>query len=256
MVFLFDNIENLKILSVLHRPNKPYVKKENRKTHSFFIRVRGAVEYDFCGRKMLAREGELMFMPKGASYTARTLAEGTMYTAIHFEGDFAVEPRPGVYSLESFPEADYMASCLSDLWNFGTQAERYRCVSLVYSLLAHLSATENAGYAERNKFRIIDPAADYLKAHIYDSDLKIHKLPRLCGISETYFRQIFISRFGTAPQSYVLSKRLAHAKSIISSGDFNSIGEVALAVGFRDPLYFSKVFRKAYGMPPSGMNKD
>ena len=55
------------------------------------------------------------------------------------------------------------------------------------------------------------------------------------------------------PKEYVLKERLTHARFIIESGDFDSIKSVAEAVGFSDPLYFSKAFKKLYGFPPSGV---
>ena len=136
------------------------------------------------------------------------------------------------------------------MYKFVTQADRYRCLSLLYSLLSHLSSEENAHYDEE-KFSIIAPAVAYLKKHVYDSSLKVDTLYHLCGISGTYFRKIFALRFGKTPQQYILSTRLSHAKSIIASGDFDTITEVALSVGFRDPLYFSKAYKKEYGVSPS-----
>lgn len=252
---MFDNIENLKIISILHRANKPAGKVEKRKTHSLFIRTQSGVSYDFHGRKMVANEGQLMFVPKGSTYSYKAHSENATYTGIHFEADFSQEPEPRCYDLDGFFEADYMASHLADMWNFGTQAEKYQCLGLFYSLLAYLSSVEHA-HAFEAKYGIIEPAVAYLKEHMYDSALKIDKLHRLCGISSTYFRQIFAQRFGTTPKNYIIAKRVGHAKAIISSGDFNSIAEVAAAVGFSDPLYFSKVFRKRYGASPSGVNKE
>lgn len=252
---MFDNIENLKIISTMQRACKPYVKVENRKTHSFFIRVRGSVIYNFYDKNILTNKGELIFIPKGSSYTATSLSDDSMYTAIHFEGDFIEKPQPNCYSLENFCDAEYIGNCFPDMWHFGTQAEKYQCLSLFYSLLSHLSTIENASYFQKNKLEIIDPAVAYLKEHLYDCSLKVDKLHHLCGISDTYFRQIFASRFGTTPQNYILSKRISHAKAIISSGDFNTIGEVASSIGFSDPLYFSKVFKKTYGISPSNINK-
>lgn len=253
---MFENIENLKLVSVLRRSNKPFVRVDNRKMHTLFFRIRGSVLCDFGNKALFAREGTLIFIPKGASYTAKTLSEDCVYLGLHFEGDFAVEPQPCCYSLESFYEADYMESCLSDLWNLGTQAEKYQCWALFYSLLAYLANTERGDSLHKTRFKLIDPAVDYLRQHIYDGDLKIDKLHRLCGISGTYFRQIFSQRFGTTPQKHIQAKRLAHAKAIISSGDYRTLSEVALSVGFRDPLYFSKAFRKTYGMAPSELDNE
>ena len=118
-----------------------------------------------------------------------------------------------------------------------------------------MSAIENAGYADKKKFSLIEPAVGYLNEHLYDCTLKTDTLPCLCGISGTYFRKIFVSRFGTTPQNYIMHRRLSHAKSVIDSGDFDTIREVALSVGYTDPLYFGKVYKKFFGTSPSEANK-
>lgn len=253
---MFDNIENLKLISILHRPNQPYRRIDSRQTHSIFIRAQGAMRYDFQDKQFLVKEGDMIFIPKGSSYTARLMADTGIYTGIHFQWDHPGALQPKCYSLEDFYEADYLTNCISDMWNLGTQAEKYQCFSLFYSLLSYLSAKEHADRSTNSSLHIIDPAITYLKEHIYDCELKVDALPRLCGISNTYFRKIFTSRFHTTPQKYIQSKRISHAKSILSSKDFSTIEEVALSVGFRDPLYFSKVFKKAYGVSPSTIGKD
>lgn len=251
---MFDRMENLKIIYALHKSSKPYTKVENRSTHSFFIRVKGSNAYNFAHGTITANEGDLVFIPKHSSYDSYTLTESSVYTAIHFDADFKETLMPCIYSLENFHEAEYISNHFADMWNLGTQAEKYQCLSLFYSLLSYLSSVENSVQLQKSKSRIIEPAVEYLRKHIYDCNLKADKLHRLCGISNTYFRQIFRSHFGTTPQNYIISKRISHAKAIISSGDFNNIGEVALSVGFNDPLYFSKVFKKAYGISPSEIN--
>ena len=107
----------------------------------------------------------------------------------------------------------------------------------------------------QKKYKLIKPGVEYLKANIYSPTLRIDKLHALCGISDTYLRRIFKERFHVTPQEYVLSSRLTHAKSILDSGDYDSIKEVSELVGYTDPLYFSKAFRKYYGFPPSDANK-
>jgi len=251
---MFDNIENLKIISSLHKTCKSCNKIENRPTHSFIIRITGSVLYNFYDKQVLINPGEMMFLPKGTTYEYKKLSGEGLYTSINFLADLS-DPKPTAYSLENFYEAEYLCNHFTDLWKFGTQAEKYKCFSLLYDLLSYVSNIENANYADKTKFKIIAPAVNYLKEHIYDCSLKADKLPQLCGISGTYFRKIFTARFGTTPQNYIMQKRLTHAKSILDSGDFDTVREVALSVGYNDPLYFGKAFKKIYGISPSEINK-
>lgn len=254
---MFDNIENLEIVSSLNKSPLSYSKITNRKTNSFIIRVKGSVTYNFYDKKLNAKEGEMVFLPKGISYEYTSFNDSNnenLYTGIHFSGNF-VNPQPKVYSLENFFEYEYITKHYANLWKYGNQAEKYKCIALFYNLLSYVSNIEHSVYAEKRKFKIIDPAVNYLKKHLYDCNLKVNDLHSLCNISNTYFRQIFISRFGTTPQNYIISKRFSHAKSIIDSGDFDSVKDVALSVGYSDALYFSKVFKKIYGLSPSDINK-
>ena len=247
---MFDSIENLKIISTLHRKNRTSNKIENRATHSFLIRVKGSVLYDFYDKTILANEGDIMFIPKGTSYEYRILSEDTFYSSINFEADFKDCLRPKCYPFENFYKSDYVSSHFSDMWNLGTWADKYKCISLFYELLSYLSSIENSTYSEKTKYEIIEPAIQYLKNNIYNCSLRVDKLHKLCGISNTYFRQIFVSRFSVTPQEYIVLKRLSHARTIFDSGDYDTVKEVALSVGYNDPLYFSKAYKKAYGKSP------
>lgn len=252
---MFDNIENLEIISSFRKNNIAGNTIKNRASHVFFIRIRGSVMYDFGDRCITTYTGDMIFIPKGSSYTYTSLTDDAMYTSINFQCDFSAPLFPACFSLENFYEKDHITNHFAYMWNLGTQADKYKCLSRFYNLLSYLSTIENSDYSEKKKFKIIEPAVNFLKEHIYDCSLKTDVLHRLCGISDTYFRQIFVSNFGITPQEYIASKRLYHAKSIIDSKDFDTIGEVALSSGYNDPLYFSKAFKKMYGVSPSNINK-
>ena len=71
------------------------------------------------------------------------------------------------------------------------------------------------------------------------------------NVSETYFRQLFRSIYGASPKQYIQDRRLAHAYTILESDDYANIHAVAAIVGYDDPLYFSRVFKRKYGISPS-----
>jgi len=68
-------------------------------------------------------------------------------------------------------------------------------------------------------------------------------------------KDLFLKEFGVNPSQYITEKRLSQAKSLIDNGDFDSISEIALSVGYSDPLYFSRQFKKKYGISPLNMSK-
>lgn len=252
---MFENIENLKIESVVNQTSKPFGVTRKRRMNSFSIRVSGSVRYDFEDKSITVNAGEMIFLPKDTTY--EYTVEGTdesVRTMINLSGDFN-GIKPACFSLKDFFDVDFLMYKFAENWKFGTPSEKYKCISVVYNLLSYISNIENMSYQDKKKLHIITPAVEYLKKHIYDPALEITQLHKLCGVSDTYFRKIFISRFGKSPKSYVMEKRVSHAKSIIDSGDFVSVKELALSVGYKDALYFGKVFKMHYGISPTEMNR-
>lgn len=246
-------MENLKIISSFRKKSKQYAKIQNRAHHSFIIRIKGSGEYFFENMSFKVAEGEMIFIPAGSSYVKK--AEGEkLYTSINFNA-ILDDLQPKVYSLKNFYGANYIYESFSELWNFGTQSDKYKCISVFYDLMSYVSKIEHLGSQGNKKHALIEPAVEYLKKHIYDSSLRVNNLHALCGISDTYFRKIFMLRFNMTPQKYLVTERISHAKSIIESGDYDTIKEVAEMVGYNDPLYFSKAFRKITGVAPSDANK-
>ena len=69
-------------------------------------------------------------------------------------------------------------------------------------------------------------------------------------MSDTYFRKLFYKVFNTTPLSYINSLRIERAKALLS--ELNStVDQVAQKSGFSDAKYFSTVFKKFVGVPPS-----
>ncbi len=248
---MINYTDDVKISSSFSQKSKPYGKIENRANHGFIFRTEGRAEYFIDGKNLTVNEGEVIFLPKSSRYEYKTFIDDPPhYTSINFEASLG-NPQIAVYSFLDFYGANYIAESFSELWKFGTEADKFKCLSIFYDFLSYVLRIQHISEAEKNKYSLIEPAIEYLKKHVYDSNLRIEKLHNLCGISDTYFRKIFISRFSLNPQEYVLRERITHAKSIIESGDFDSIREVALSVGFNDALYFSKAFKKFYGFSPS-----
>lgn len=252
---MFENIEKLKLLDVVEGVSARRGEYTDRFSHAFVCKLSGESTYDFGSRILSLRAGEVLFIPKGASYTVRQTSPGeSRYLLMNFDGEIAGAV-PRICSLEGFTDAGLIRKDFAQLWLLGGQAERYRCISVFYNVLSLLTRMEGARYADAGRLGVIRPAVDYLREHLFDSALRPGELHRLCGVSDTYFRRIFKANFGVGPQEYVTNKRLAQAAAIISGGDFDSIQQVALSVGFSDPLYFSRMFARRYGSSPSNYKR-
>ena len=252
---MFEHMDDAKLVSSFRQRSKHHGKSEGRATHGFLFRIKGYADFRFEDRDLHLSEGEFIFLPKGTAYEYTTNSEGeNLYTSVNFLGTVE-HPEVRVYPMSIFVGSDFLCQRFSENLTFGTAADRLGCMALFYDLLFHIQAYEQQNDKDRRKFEVLEPAMEYLRQHIFDTELRIRRLPRLCGISDTYFRALFVSRFRTVPREYVTTRRLERAKVILESGDFESIKEVALSVGYTDPLYFSKEFKRMFGLSPSELNR-
>lgn len=99
-----------------------------------------------------------------------------------------------------------------------------------------------------------DTVAGQIKEFIqknYYSDISIAAMAQNFNFTRNYLYMLFKKAYGISPQAYLLDLRIEKAKELLLYEKNLTVGEVALATGFRDPLYFSRVFRKRVGIPPS-----
>ena len=88
----------------------------------------------------------------------------------------------------------------------------------------------------------------------YELDAYMQSLP----FSYDYLRKLFQKEIGVTPHRYLIDKRLKMAAELLVTDDSagaRTITDIAYLCGFRDSLYFSKMFRKKYGISPRNYPK-
>ena len=168
---MFENIENLKVESVIRQTSKPSGKTKKRKTSSFSIRVSGSMRYDFEDKSITVNAGEMIFLPQGSTHDYKVESEeDSICTIINFSGEIK-NAKPMRFSLKDFYDSDFLMHRFAESWKFGTPSERYKCTSVLYSLLSYIANIENMSYQDKKKIRIITPAVEYLKKHILKTSM-------------------------------------------------------------------------------------
>lgn len=121
------------------------------------------------------------------------------------------------------------------------------CTQLDCLALAMLGCTfyhENAGTLQTP----IEKIEGYINNH-YSEDMDFAVLAGRFGLSFTTFRRLWNMRHDRPPGATVLALRNRHARELLLNMQL-SIGEVAALVGYPDPRYFSRFFRRCNGLTP------
>ena len=97
---------------------------------------------------------------------------------------------------------------------------------------------------------IIDSALRYIDSHYADEDISLDSVAIASNISANYLSALFSQKVGLSFVEYVTKKRMERARQLLRKTDKRS-GEIASEVGYKDPRYFSFVFKKKHGCTPS-----
>ncbi|MBD5585591.1 MAG: helix-turn-helix transcriptional regulator [Clostridia bacterium] len=132
---------------------------------------------------------------------------------------------------------------------------------IILSALGNLLAGYVTAYCVKTEF---SPVVELVRSDIgknisnssYALDNFIKKLP----LNYDYVRKLFKKEVGATPHEYLTAQRMELAVSLLTGGASNkysdySVSQIAEACGFSEPLYFSRVFKKYYGVSPSEYKK-
>ncbi|MDR0718358.1 MAG: helix-turn-helix domain-containing protein, partial [Treponema sp.] len=92
-------------------------------------------------------------------------------------------------------------------------------------------------------------AIEFIHAH-YTEGLQLSAAADAAQISPAYLSRLFSEHLKTTFIDYITDLRIENAEKLIRESRMN-MKEIAFAVGYQDPNYFSKIFRKATGLPPT-----
>ncbi len=90
---------------------------------------------------------------------------------------------------------------------------------------------------------------EIIKLHLF-SNLNTEELASLCNMSLSSFKREFKKEFNDTPNSFINNKKLEKAKELLSITDI-PISEIAYEIGFNDPLYFTRFFKKSTSVSPT-----
>ncbi|MCR5719627.1 MAG: AraC family transcriptional regulator, partial [Lachnospiraceae bacterium] len=112
-----------------------------------------------------------------------------------------------------------------------------------------LSASEVNSARDKVLKSPVKKAIDYIKDN-YSKDLSLDQISRMVDVSPYYFSKLFKKEEGVGFIDYLTNLRIEKAKEMLMD-DTKSIRDVCTLVGYQDPNYFSRIFKKMTGTTPT-----
>lgn len=105
----------------------------------------------------------------------------------------------------------------------------------------------------RTHAKDFDEAVQYFHKN-YHTEININEYAAAHHMSVSWFIRGFKEYTDSTPTQYILSLRISNAQILLETTDYN-ITEIAEIVGYENPLYFSRLFKKQVGVSPSDFRK-
>lgn len=96
---------------------------------------------------------------------------------------------------------------------------------------------------------LIEKAKEYTRDN-FDKDISLEMVAGFIQLSPYYVSKLFKEEYGITYKDYLTKLRIEKAKELINRSEL-SIKEICYKIGYNDPNYFSRVFKKATGLSPS-----
>ncbi len=231
-----------------HKNHFTILRREGRVDFHILYIVKGGLTAVYAGKEASLLPGNFILYPPGMlqRYTFPGEVE-TVTFWVHFTGRTVPEIldglhlKGGVYAKRFYIEETRLRSIVEKFKREGFEANG----ELLYFL--HLLAQQNK---EQPSVRGLD---SLLPALLHMETLQkctVAECAALCAMSESRFSHLFRQTMGVSPHQYFLKLRLEQARNYLRDSDL-SVAQIAQLTGFEDALYFSRLFKKYYGVSPS-----
>lgn len=192
--------------------------------------------------------GKAVSIRRGEYYTETMIDDDASLTHHrHIWINYIGEPYRDLPRFFSFsPYKSRIDDIFDELFRRSDRINEFMLLSALYGIFA-LIKSEAAQDSSENSY--IAECRRYLRAN-YAENIRLSDAARHLGITPKYLSRLFRAVTGVTFGEYLAHTRLSVAEAELCKRS-DTVENIARSVGFSDPLYFSRVFKKHYGVPPS-----
>lgn len=247
------------------RPKLPTWRPRGRRDFQLLYIASGKAHFHFDGKEQIVTAGHMiLYRPKEPQKYEYYGEDQTEVYWVHFTGGNVTnilrsygitDDKKVFYCGSGLDYKNLFRSMINELQmckeNYAEMLEMYlrQIFIMLKRYFVDSLKTDNAHVIEE-----IDKATLYFNEH-YSEEISIEEYAQNNHFSVSWFIRNFKHCTGSTPMQYILSKRIYNAEILLHDSTYN-VTEIAEIVGYDNPLYFSRIFKKVKGLSPSEYRKN
>lgn len=216
---------------------------------------------DISGHRAHLQQGEIILIPRDTPHTYWA-ADGDPWSIywVHFLGDdvdyyvdriprrgqpVPVEPSAQDEAVRLFR---YCLEALNDGYGMPTLIYASQSTQHILSLLLYRNQSLPMEQRSGERRSRLDAVMEFMQERV-DEPLRLEDFAREAGMSVSHFSDRFRAQTGQSPMAYFIHLKMRLACRLLDLSK-KPVKTVAIETGYRDPYYFSRVFKKSMGISP------
>lgn len=232
-------------------------RSEGRCDYQLLYVAKGTADFKIEGELMAAAEGSaIIYRPHRPQYYIYHLENNPEVYWLHFSG---VQAETYLKNLDFNDGSlfnvgiknEYIPIFEKIIRELQVRRKNFFELSSLYALELLSLMSRNMSEGSSNINRINEQLQNIIELMNKNSAQRqsVMEYAKMCTMSTCWFINSFKTYTGMTPQQYITDIRIRKAKELLSSSSFN-ISEISNIVGYDNPFYFSRIFKKNTGQSP------
>ena len=235
----------------------------NKETELVLVK-KGRIRCTIDGTEFIARDGDFYFVGPGQIHYEVILSAHFDFFSLHFSmldhmgKSCAIisDCSPKQQYLHDFQQktASFFEQILQLIWDEKPNAAR-EIENIILKLIQLIQLRVNENLPEdtldkisSRRHTLIEDAVGFIKENLYRK-LNVTEVAGHCCVSACHLTHVFKDVMGFPPIQYIQQQRMEQAKRLLGDESL-CVFEVAHQMGYNDPYYFSRQFKKIIGFSP------
>ena len=230
-----------------------------RKYYLLHYVTKGEGFFDSGGKSYKVKAGDIFVIRPDeiVTYYSPNTDNPWSFCWVGFNGSFAeiyykeagLDEKTFVIELMNDEFLSVISNCLDYVESVKFDASQLLLNSYLISALSVICKKTRSDSERSKASHIVERAVRYIEFN-YMNDISPSSLSEFFSLDRSYFYRIFKKATGSSPEKYIMNYRIKKAADFLKNSNY-SVGEIAGFVGLDDIYYFSRLFKKIKGVPPS-----